>query len=75
MYTNHDSNILDNTLNVTNTRKYEMNTTPFKDVIITTFGYRYFAKYHKLIFQYMSLKNLMITSRHVLKLEAGQKNK
>lgn len=50
MYTNHDSNILDNTLNVTNTRKYEMNTTPFKDIIITTFGYRYFAKYHKLIF-------------------------
>lgn len=50
MHTNHDSNILVNTLNVTNTRKYEMNTTPFKDIIITTFGYRCLAKYHTLIF-------------------------
>lgn len=50
MPTNHDSNILVNTLNVTNTRKYEMNTTPFKDIIITTLGNRCLAKYHTLIF-------------------------
>lgn len=50
MHTNHDSNILVNTLNVTNTRKYKMKTTPFKDIIITTFGYRCLAKYHTLIF-------------------------
>lgn len=50
MHTNHDSYILVNTLNVTNTRKYEMNTTPFKDIIITMFVYRYLAKYYTLIF-------------------------
>lgn len=74
MHTNHDSNILVNTLNVTNTRKNKMNT------FTRYYNYHVWIQIsckipYTNILVYKSLKNLMITSRHVLKLEAGQKNK